>query len=156
MKDSWFNKGTAFSRSERDRFGLRGLLPPRRLSMQQQTARCLCCAPLSLSASDLFLSVCLSLSVTIFRSDLDHFRNSGMTDIEKFTSLSDLQQRNETLFYKVINDNIKEMAPIVYTPTGSSQPSLCLCLCLPILSLSLSHDLSLFSSLLSRHCLSNL
>jgi hypothetical protein len=57
-------------------------------------------------------------------TDLDYFRNSGMSDIEKFNSLCGLQHRNETLFYKIIIENIKEMAPIVYTPTGLLFPSL--------------------------------
>jgi malic enzyme len=47
-----------------------------------------------------------------------------MSDIEKFNSICALQHRNETLFYKVVIENIKEMAPIVYTPTGLIPSSL--------------------------------
>mmetsp|Transcript_3328 Transcript_3328/g.5209 ORF Transcript_3328/g.5209 Transcript_3328/m.5209 type:complete len:604 (-) Transcript_3328:144-1955(-) len=88
LKDTWYNKGTAFSRSERDRLGLRGLLPPRRLTIEQQLMRF-----------------------------LKHFREPGMTPIEKYLALVALQDRNETLFYKAVIENIREMAPIVYTPT---------------------------------------
>ncbi|KXZ45769.1 hypothetical protein GPECTOR_50g562 [Gonium pectorale] len=39
LKDPWCNKGSAFPRSERDRLGLRGLLPPRSLTLELQAAR---------------------------------------------------------------------------------------------------------------------
>ena len=42
-----------------------------------------------------------------------------MTPIEKYLALVALQDRNETLFYKAVIENIREMAPIVYTPTGT-------------------------------------
>jgi hypothetical protein len=42
LKDPWYNKGTAFHTPERDRLGLRGLLPPRRLSMEIQASACVC------------------------------------------------------------------------------------------------------------------
>lgn len=77
--------------------------------------------------------------------DLDYFRNSGMSDIEKFNSICGLQHRNETLFYKVIIENIKEMAPIVYTPTGLPHP--------PVLLIHLN---SFSLSLLSGPCLSTI
>ena len=41
-----------------------------------------------------------------------------MTAMEKYEALASLQDRNETLYFKAIIENIKEMAPIVYTPTG--------------------------------------
>ena len=90
MKDAWFNKSGAFTQAERDRLGLRGLLPPRQLTIQQQTSRF-----------------------------LNHLRQPNMTMIDKFMDLKDLQDRNETLFYKIIIENIKEMAPIVHIPTGT-------------------------------------
>jgi malic enzyme len=42
-----------------------------------------------------------------------------MTPMDKYQALAQLQDRNETLFFKAVIENIKEMAPIVYTPTGS-------------------------------------
>ena len=49
---------------------------------------------------------------------LGHFRSPTMTPMDKYNALASLQDRNETLFFKAVVENIKEMAPIVYTPTG--------------------------------------
>jgi malate dehydrogenase (oxaloacetate-decarboxylating)(NADP+) len=81
------NKGTAFSEVERDVLGLRGLLPPRIFSLEEQVKR--------LMAN--------------FRRKTD--------PLEKYIFLTALQNRNETLFYKVIEDHLEEMVPIIYTPT---------------------------------------
>eukprot|EP00949_MAST-11_sp_MAST-11-sp1_P004472 g4472.t1 len=87
LTDPLFNKGSAFPHGERDRLAVRGLLPPRSLTMQQQINR----AVLQLEKED--------------------------SPIRKFTYLRELHDRNETLFHRVLLDNIKELAPIVYTPT---------------------------------------
>ena len=87
MEEGLFNKGTSFGIGERDRLGLRGLIPSERLSMKQQLDR--------------------------VRFQLD----KEDTDIRKYQYLRDLQDRNETLFHRVLLDNIEELAPIVYTPT---------------------------------------
>ena len=42
-----------------------------------------------------------------------------MTAMDKYNALASLQDRNETLYFKAVIENIKEMAPIVYTPTGT-------------------------------------
>ncbi len=47
---------------------------------------------------------------------LENFRKKP-TDIEKYIFLIGLQNRNRTLFYRVVLDNIEEMMPIIYTPT---------------------------------------
>ena len=82
-----YNRGTGFSAAEREAFGLRGLLPPRVLSMKDQAARI-----------------------------LENLRKKP-TDLEKYVYLTDLADRNETLFYRILIDNLEEMMPIVYTPT---------------------------------------
>ena len=88
LSDAWYNKGTAFTMAEKDRLGLRGLLPPTQLSIEQQAQR--------------FLNM---------------IREPRMSPMDKWRELSSLQDRNETLFYKVLIENISEFAPIVYTPT---------------------------------------
>ena len=85
--DPFLNKGTAFTEEERDAFGLRGLFPPRVLSMDVQVTQV-----------------------------LENFRGKT-TDLEKYLYLISLQDQNRALFYRVVVDNIAEMMPIIYTPT---------------------------------------
>ena len=87
LNDSVRNKGTAFTASERDALGLRGLLPPRINTQEQQVVRV-----------------------------LENLRRKS-SDLEKYIYLFSLQGRNETLFYRVVIDHIQELMPIIYTPT---------------------------------------
>ena len=81
------NKGTAFTERERDALGLRGLLPPRVHTQDEQVDRVL---------------------ANIRRKP---------TDIERYIFLVALQVRNEKLFYRVLTEHIEEMMPLIYTPT---------------------------------------
>lgn len=81
------NKGTAFSSQERDELGLHGLLPPAICTIEQQLDRV-----------------------------YDNFRTKP-TDLEKYVFLTALQDRNETLFFRLVLEHLEEMVPIVYTPT---------------------------------------
>jgi malate dehydrogenase (oxaloacetate-decarboxylating)(NADP+) len=87
LRDPLLNKGTGFSEKERDSYGLRGLLPAAVLSIQAQAERVL--------------------------TNLRHLPN----DLEKYVALNALHDRNETLFFRVVVDNIDEIQPLIYTPT---------------------------------------
>jgi malate dehydrogenase (oxaloacetate-decarboxylating)(NADP+) len=87
LHDPVLNKGTAFTEAERDKLGLRGLLPPRASTQEVQVARV-----------------------------LENLRRKT-SDIEKYIFLISLQERNENLFYRVVMENVEEMIPIIYTPT---------------------------------------
>ena len=87
LRDPTLNKGTAFTDRERDSLGLRGLLPPHVCTQDEQVARV-----------------------------LENFRRTS-SDIAKFVLLAALQDRNESLFFRVVTDHPDEMMPIIYTPT---------------------------------------
>ena len=87
LADARLNKGTAFSDEERDAFGLHGLLPPTVAGIDDQVSR-----------------------------RLQAFREFS-TDLERYAFLRDLQDTNETLFYALLERNVEELLPIVYTPT---------------------------------------
>jgi malate dehydrogenase (oxaloacetate-decarboxylating) len=80
------NKGTAFTRREREELDLEGLVPPAVCTIQQQLER-----------------------------TYESFQTKN-SDLEKFIYLTSLHDRNETLFYRLVLEHIEEMMPIVYTP----------------------------------------
>src|ERR1700741_5159628 len=82
-----WNKGTAFDEDERAALGLHGLLPPQIESIQEQSVRA-----------------------------YEAYKTKN-TDLERHIYLRQLQDTNETLFYRLMLDHVEEMLPIVYTPT---------------------------------------
>jgi len=86
LANPFTNKGTAFTPEERDALALNGLLPPAVSTVEQQLAR-------------------------VYESF-----QAKATDLEKFIYLTALQDRNETLFFRLVHEHIDEMMPIVYTP----------------------------------------
>src|SRR5579885_31703 len=87
LHDARLNKGTAFTEAERRAYGLEGLLPPAVLPIELQVAR-----------------------------RHDEIANLG-DDLQKYLVLSDLQSRNETLYYAVLMSDPATYMPLVYTPT---------------------------------------
>jgi malate dehydrogenase (oxaloacetate-decarboxylating) len=85
--DALTTKGTAFTHEERRKFGLLGLLPSAEKTLEQQVEHCW------------------------------HEFSTRRDDLDKHIYLRALQDRNETLFYRVLRDHIPETMPIVYTPT---------------------------------------
>jgi malate dehydrogenase (oxaloacetate-decarboxylating) len=86
LLDPLTNKGTAFTHGERDELDLHGLMPPIVSTMRQQLDR-----------------------------TYENFE-AKTTNLERFIYLTGLQDRNETLFYRLLYEHIDEMMPIVYTP----------------------------------------
>ena len=82
-----FNKGSAFPEDERREFGLLGLLPLHCSTIDEQLAR-----------------------------TYENYRRKE-NDLERYVFLMALQDRNETLFYRLVQEHITEMMPIIYTPT---------------------------------------
>ncbi|WP_426571563.1 NAD-dependent malic enzyme [Aquihabitans sp. McL0605] len=87
LADPTLNKGTAFTVEERDAFGLHGLLPTHIETIEQRADR--------------------------VRSQLD----DEPTPLGKHMLLRSVQDTDETLFLRVILDDIYDLLPIVYTPT---------------------------------------
>lgn len=106
LSDPLCNKTLAFGLNERDRLGLRGLLPPAVLTMEQQI--------------ELYIQeYTLGFMELASRNPDDDTMKTGVTPqmIRKMKVLQNLQDRDETLFYHLVMNNIEEMAPIIYTPT---------------------------------------
>ena len=87
LHDPRLNKGTAFTAAERRELGLEGLLPPAISTVELQMAR-------------------------------RHEEIAKLSDdLQKYLVLSDLQVRNETLYYALLMSDPATYMPIVYTPT---------------------------------------
>src|SRR5579859_892202 len=83
---SLLNKGSAFPEQERREFGLIGLLPAHVSTLEEQAVR-----------------------------RYQEYQQK-VTELERFLFLRALQDRNETLFYRLLQDHLTEMLPMVYTP----------------------------------------
>ncbi len=81
------NQSTAFAPEQRDELRVRGMVPYRVTTLEQQAAAAI--AQIRVKS----------------------------TPLEQYLGMASLHDRNEVLFYRVLVDNIAELMPIVYTPT---------------------------------------
>jgi len=88
LSDPLFNKGTAFTREERQVFHLDAMLPYQPTDRDHQMRRA-----------------------------FEHLKDRGDNPLEEYVSMSGLMDRNETLFYQVLAGDVERLIPIVYTPT---------------------------------------
>jgi malic enzyme len=87
LRTPLLNKDAAFTAAERASLQLAGLLPPRVVTMRHQ-----------------------------LRMETERMRRKT-SDLEKYIGLMALQDRNETLYHRLVLENLEEVAPIIYTPT---------------------------------------
>ena len=87
LDDPLLNKSSAFPEAERRELGLMGLLPLHTSTIEEQLARV-----------------------------YENYQRKD-SDIERYIFLAALQDRNETLFYRLLQEHVTEMMPIIYTPT---------------------------------------
>ncbi len=86
LENPLFNKGTAFTEEERDEFALQGLLPMHVSTLEEQVTRA-----------------------------YQHYQQKT-TNLERNIYLTALHDRNETLFFQLMQDHVAEMVPMIYTP----------------------------------------
>ena len=87
LNDKSLSKSTAHTLAEREKYGLRGLLPHAVSTQEVQISRV-----------------------------LENLRRKE-SNIERYIFLTALQERNERLFYRTVIEHIDEIMPLIYTPT---------------------------------------
>ena len=87
LLDPLLNKGTGFTGAERKELGIQGMIPCHESTIEEQVKR-----------------------------RYANFQKKR-TDIGKYSFLSALQDRNETVFYRICSEHAEEMLPYIYTPT---------------------------------------
>ena len=87
LSDPRLNRGTAFSYAQRHALGITGLIPPAHVTLDDQVAR-------------------------VYAQ-----YQRQPTDLAKNVLLTEVHDRNEVLFYRLLITHLREMLPIVYTPT---------------------------------------
>ncbi|EOI7612580.1 malolactic enzyme [Enterococcus lactis] len=86
LNNPFLNKGTAFTKEERAKYGITGMLPSTVQTLEQQ----------SVQAYGQYLS--------------------KQTDLEKRIFLMNLFNTNRTLFYKLMGEHLVEFMPVIYDP----------------------------------------
>ena len=87
LRNPWLNRGSVFTEEERDRLGLRGLLPPRVSTFADQVSR------------------------------LKEVIDSEAAPINKYLSLESVHASDEALYFQLVMENVEEYMPLIYTPT---------------------------------------
>ena len=87
LRNPWLNRGSVFTEEERDRLGLRGLLPPRVSTFADQVSR------------------------------LKEVIDSEAASINKYLTLESVHASDEALYFQLVMENVEEYMPLIYTPT---------------------------------------